>query len=173
MRGAKPRIPIERLAADFEAGLNPDRIAAKHGMRREAVRWRLNRWKPGCVARRRRHLLYQRLVDKCAKSQKKWKQRIERDRRIVADAANGMTFNAIGRKYGLSGSFVAWLAVRRGIPKRRTCTRQRDAEWLAMHEQGLTINEVAARVGKPWSTVREGIARARDGYVFREREFDR
>lgn len=173
VRGMKPRVPIERLTADFEAGLNPTRIAAKHGMSREAVRWRLNRWRPGCVNRRFRRQQYEKLVEKLSASGKRLRRRIERDRRIVEDARRGMTFNAIGRKYGLSGSFVAWLAVRRGVPKRRTCTRQRDAEWLALHEQGLTINQIAARARRPWSTVREGIARARHGYVFREREFNR
>jgi transposase len=173
MRGAKPRVPLNRLVADFEAGLNTLQIATKHGMSREAVRWRLNQWKPGCVNRRFRRQQYERLVEKLSASTERMRSRIDRDRRIVDDARSGMTFNAIGRKYGLSGSFVAWLAVRRGVPKRRVCTRQRDAEWLAMHEQGLTVKEVAARVGKPWSTVREGIVRVRDGYVFREREFNR
>jgi hypothetical protein len=172
-RGAKPRIPIERLSADFEAGMDPSQIARKHGMSREAVRWRLNQWKPGCVARRRRHLLFQRQVDRTAEARREWERRISRNRKVVDFAKRGVPFDAIGRACGITGSMAARVAKKLGLPARRAETRQRDAEWLAMHEKGLTLKEVAERVGKPCSTVREGIVRARDGYVFRERMFDR
>lgn len=169
MRGAKPRVTTERLAADFVAGLSPQRIAAKHGMTDEAVRWRLNQWKPGCVARRRRHLIFQIQLDRTAESRRNWQQRIARNRRVVDFAKRGVPFDAIGRACGITGSMAARIAQKLGLPARRTETRQRDAEWLAMHESGLTVKQVAERVGKPWSTVREGIVRARDGYVFRDR----
>lgn len=171
--GKLPRVPIETLAADFEAGMNPSQIARKHGMSRECVRWRLNRWKPGCVARRQRHQQYDAMLRKYAASNEKRTKRIERNRQIAAEAVAGRSFREISRDYGVSDCFVAWLAYRAGVPKRRTCTRQRDAEWLALHEQGLTIKEVAAQVGRSWATVREGIARSRHGYVFRQREFER
>lgn len=54
MKGSNPRVPTELLAADFKAGLKTSEIAEKHDMGRETVRWRLNRWKPGCVASRPR-----------------------------------------------------------------------------------------------------------------------
>lgn len=173
VRGKKPRVPIEVLAADFEAGLSPTRIAHKHGMSRECVRSRLNNWNPGCVARRQRHQQYEYLLSKFSESNRKRKEREERNRRIFEEALAGNSFREIARRHGMSGAGVARLAVRMGIPQRRTCSRQRDAEWLAMYEKGMSIKQIAQRVGRPWSTVREGVARARDGYVFRERMINR
>lgn len=165
----KPRIATEQLAADFEAGLSTARIAAKHGMRPTAVRWRLNRWRPGCVAKRRRRADYERMLEAYRESAESNQKRLERNREILVDAKRGMSFNAIGAKHGVNPNTARRAAIRLGLPKARVCTQQRDAEWLAMHEGGLGVKEVARVVGRPWSTVREGIVRARDGYVFRER----
>lgn len=172
-RGKVPRVTIETLAKDFEAGMRPNQIAAKHGMSPTCVRTRLNGWKPGCIGRRHRHQQYDALLMKYAASNEKRMKRIERNQAIAAEAVAGRPFREISREFGVCDSFVAWIAYRAGVQKRRTCTRERDTEWLAMHKRGLTVKQIAERVGRPWATVREGVARARDGYVFRQREYDR
>lgn len=159
-RGKKSPVPTESIIPDFEAGMKIRDIASKHGMTALTVRYRLNQWKPGCVARRMRHQRYQAMVDQFAASRRRLDERAEQQRRIVDDVKSGMSCRDVGRKYGVSDSYVAWLAQRAGAPVRQA-GRQRDAAWLAMRERGVPVRDIAAKAGKPTSTVRDGIRRAR------------
>ena len=81
-----------------------------------------------------------------------------RDRAIVERVAAGLSLRAVGAEYGLSHTKVGTIAARAGVhfshPGRRSWPAHRIAELRQLRSEGLSMGEIAQRLGVSKTTVR-------------------
>ena len=81
-----------------------------------------------------------------------------RDRAIVECVVAGLSLRAVGAEYGLSYKEVGTIAARAGVhfshPGRRSWSAHRIAEVRQLRSEGLSMREIAQRLGVSKTTVR-------------------
>jgi excisionase family DNA binding protein len=86
-----------------------------------------------------------------------------RDRAIVERVAAGLALRAVGAEYGLSHTKVRRIAARAGVhflhPGGRSWPAHRIAELRRLRSEGLTMGEIAQRLGASKTTVHKLIKR--------------
>jgi DNA-binding CsgD family transcriptional regulator len=86
-----------------------------------------------------------------------------RDRAIVERVAAGLALRAVGAEYGLSHTKVRRIAARAGVhflhPGGRSWPAHRIAELRQLRSEGLTMGEIAQRLGASKTTVHKLIKR--------------
>ena len=80
-----------------------------------------------------------------------------RDRAIVERVVAGLSLRAVGAEYGLSDKAVGRIAARAGVhfshPGRRSWPAHRLAELRQLRSEGLSMGEIAQRLGVSKTTV--------------------
>lgn len=85
----------------------------------------------------------------------------ERNEQILLLLGRGADLKPVAHRFGLSYSSVWLLSKRAGIKKRRAMKREQARKWLQMFREGLSIGEIARRVGVPETTCRTAINKLR------------
>lgn len=85
----------------------------------------------------------------------------ERNDQILLQLSRGAELKVVAHRFRLSYSSVWLLSQRNGLKKRRAMKREQARKWLQMFREGLSIGEIARRVGVPETTCRTAINKLR------------
>lgn len=162
-----PRAEVIEL---FKAGKSTAEICEIVGRRATAVLRILNAWSPGAVMARRqmelrevRRAAYARDVLTFKAAAMKRTESQERQKAMAAAYATGEAVKSIAARFKVSICSVAYAAKKAGLPPRKPRGRelaQRDFAWLEMNRAGMSQLQIAEKVGRHESTVRDGVRRA-------------